>query len=304
VIVTFGWRAAFAVLAAAGLIWVVVWLFIGREGPYTSYRASMSGDANAAAPGADGRGEPRVPYRRILTTGTWLGATLGGHMAYWAIAIFAAWFPSYLEQGLGYSKVTAGSLVIVPALVGFVAMVAGGAVCRVLLSRGVSTRWACGAVESAFVIIAGVALLVLVVYTPPSSAQVVLLAAGFGLPFGAMSLTAMPVAEISPVRQRAAVISFSVIGMTIAGIFAPTVAGVLIGAAGTAPLVGYHHMMLLLGLLLLVGGIVAALIIRPRRDADRLGLPTSGREASPASARQVTGSAAAETYQHEQEQPK
>ncbi|MGH3626742.1 MAG: MFS transporter, partial [Sciscionella sp.] len=286
VIVHFGWQAAFGVLAAAGLIWAAVWVFIGRDGPFTTYRAAMSGSAEGIGDAAEAKAdagasgeEARVPYRRIMTSSTWIGATLGGHLAYWAIAIFAAWLPSYFEKGLGFSPVATGSLMLAPSLVGFAAMVGGGAVCRMLLARGVSSRWACGFVESALIIVGGIALLAVAVVHPGTTTQIALLAIGFGLPFGALPLANMSVAEVSPVSQRAAVMSFSVIGMTIAGLFAPTVAGALIGGGATA-LGGYHHMMLLVGALMVVGAAIAALLIRPLRDARKLGLPDAAEPTS------------------------
>ncbi|MGH3504409.1 MAG: hypothetical protein ACRDQA_26440, partial [Nocardioidaceae bacterium] len=139
---------------------------------------------------------------------------------------------------------------------------------------GVSSRWACGFVESALVIVGGLALLAVAVFQPGTTTQIALLAIGFGLPFGALPLANMPVAEVSPVSQRAAVMSFSVIGMTIAGLFAPTVAGALIGGGATA-LAGYHNMMLLVGALMVVGAAVAAALIHPRRDAAALELPVA-----------------------------
>lgn len=304
VIVNFGWRAAFAVLGVVGVIWVAVWLLVGREGPYTTYQAAMPDDGRTGpASGADSGSEARVPYRKILTSGTWLGATLGGHVAYWAIAIWSAWLPSYLERGLGYSPLTSSSLMVAPALVGAAAMIGGGAVCRGLLSRGGSTRWACGVLEGAIVAVGGLALLALVVFNPPGSAQIALLAIGFGLPFGALPLANMPVAEVSPVRQRAAVMSFSVVGMTLAGLFAPAVAGALIGAAGATPVTGYHHMMLLVGLLLLAGGVVAAVVIHPRRDARKLGLAASGPTAVASPATRATGLSGTDAQHHDTEPP-
>ncbi|MCI9886865.1 MFS transporter [Micrococcales bacterium 31B] len=38
-ITTFGWRSAFIAVAVIGVVWSIMWLIIGKEGPYTSRQA-------------------------------------------------------------------------------------------------------------------------------------------------------------------------------------------------------------------------------------------------------------------------
>jgi len=270
VITNFGWRAAFLVLAVVGLIWTAVWLIIGRIGPFTSYAADTTGTTTAAV---DTTTDPRVPYRKILTTPTWLGGVAGAHFSYWAVVISATWLPTYLERGLGYSLTTTGSIMALPPIVGIVSMIGTGALARGLAARGVPTRWSCGFAIGAIGTISGACLL-LVPATGTSDWQIPLLAVAFGLPSGTLSLVNLTAAEICPVRQRPAVMAFSIIGFSTAGLYAPYLTGALIQHASSA-LGGFHHLFWLLGALLLAGGITAAVAIRPHRDAQRLGLPTT-----------------------------
>src|ERR1700750_2154193 len=57
VIVHHSWHAAFGALGIVGLMWVVAWLILGREGPL------VQSTATAAA-------EPRIPYFQLLTSRT------------------------------------------------------------------------------------------------------------------------------------------------------------------------------------------------------------------------------------------
>jgi MFS family permease len=270
VVVGYGWQAAFGVLAVAGLVWVAVWLLIGRAGPFTSYAADTTG---IATPGADTTADPRVPYRKILITPTWLGGVAGTHFCYWAVVISATWLPTYLEKGLGYSLTTTGTIDALPPVIGIISMIGSGALARWLAARGVPTHWSCGFPIGVIAVVSGASLL-LVPFTSSHAGQIALLAIAFGLPNGTLSLVNLTTAEICPVRQRPAVMAFTVIGFTTAGIYAPYLTGALIQHATTA-LGGFVHLFLLLGALLLGGGITAALTIRPRRDARRLGLPAA-----------------------------
>ncbi|MEV0123082.1 MFS transporter [Streptomyces sp. NPDC050703] len=52
----FGWRSAYAVLAAVSATWALVWWRVGHDGPYDHQRT------------AGGTSGPRLPYREILLT--------------------------------------------------------------------------------------------------------------------------------------------------------------------------------------------------------------------------------------------
>jgi hypothetical protein len=189
------------------------------------------------------------------------------------VVISATWLPTYLERGLGYSLTTTGSIMALPPIVGIVSMIGTGALARGLAARGVPTRWSCGFTIGAIGTISGACLL-LVPATGTSDWQIPLLAVAFGLPSGTLSLVNLTAAEICPVRQRPAVMAFSIIGFSTAGLYAPYLTGALIQHASSA-LGGFHHLFWLLGALLLAGGITAAVAICPHRDAQRLGLPTT-----------------------------
>lgn len=261
VIVHHGWRWAFFSLFAVGMVWVLVWAVLGKEGTVAG-PASYSPDA-ATAPAE----EPRVAYCRILRSGSWLGGFAAGFAAYWALALLTAWIPPYLENGLGYSVTTTGTLVILPwaALAAF--NLGQGAVTEWLMRRGVSSRLARGVLGGAAVGISGVAMLLFPFVG--GGLRLVLLTVAFSLGGIIFAIALTVNAEISPTRQRGAVLSISIGLITTAGLLAPYLTGLIVEAAGYTPA------WVVAGVLSIAGGLLAVIFVRPERDAHRLGLRAS-----------------------------
>jgi MFS family permease len=206
---------------------VLVWAVLGKEGTVAG-PASHSPDAPPAA-----GEEPRVPYRRILLSGSWLGGFAAGFAAYWALALLTAWIPPYLENGLGYSVTTTGTLVILPWAALAVFNLGQGAVTEWLMRRGVSSRLARGVLGGAAVGISGVAMLLFPL--AGGGLRLVLLTVAFSLGGIIFAIALTVNAEISPTRQRGAVLSISIGLITTAGLLAPYLTGLIVEAAGYSP---------------------------------------------------------------------
>ena len=74
VIVNYSWHYAFGALGVVGLMWVLAWLILGKEGPLVQTAAM------AAA-------EPRIPYFQLLTSRTFIGCCAATFGAYWALSL-------------------------------------------------------------------------------------------------------------------------------------------------------------------------------------------------------------------------
>ncbi|MEU5846327.1 MFS transporter [Saccharopolyspora shandongensis] len=265
---TFGWRWAFGAMGIVGLVWVVLWWIFGAEGPYTGTQPSRSPQEGKAVEGGT-----RVPYRRIFTSGTWLGATIGAFAVYWGIAIAVTWLPVYLEAELGYSTLAAGNAVALTALVGAGALFGQGLLAQVLMARGVSSRWARGGVGGGAAILA--ALVLLASLQVGGGWHLVLLAVGLQLGVAITAAGPPSIGEIVPVAQRGGALGMHMALQTFAGILAPYVTGRIVSAAAD-PLTGFYTAFSVAAGIMLVGGAIAVLLMRPQRDAARLGirLPT------------------------------
>jgi MFS family permease len=261
-----GWRSAFAAVAAAGVVWAAAWAVFGKH--RTSHgEAHSTGTGTEADSGSGGEEGLHAPcYRRIVTTRTWIGATIGYFCTYWMIALSLVWVPSYLHDGLGYSTTTAAGLVAGIWAVSAMALLVQAGVTGWLLRRGVGSRWARGRVGGITLLVSALGCGALS-QAARGPVAVLLLFVGFGL-CGAMSTVAVTtVAEIVPARRRGGALGLMNAVVTTGGLVAPALTGYLVDTQGSA---GYQHAVLLAAVLLALGGTAAVTLIDPARDARRL----------------------------------
>ncbi|MFE2022368.1 MFS transporter [Streptomyces sp. NPDC059499] len=267
VIQNHGWRSAVAVVALAGVVWALLWIPFGGEGPYAvaSDTGRERGDkaVTEAGPGPD---RPRMPYRRILATRTWIGATTAYFGTYWVIAFALVWLPSYLQDALGYSSAGSTQVVMLVWGLGGVVVLGQAGLTGWLLRRGTASRWARGGVGGVLLLIGAVACLALPV-APAGAVTAVLLVAGFGLAGAMSSVAVTTVTELAPADRRGGALGIMNAVVTTAGLIAPTLIGRLVDTHGTE---GYTYAVLITGAVLLLSGVAALTLIDPDRDARRL----------------------------------
>lgn len=267
-----GWRSAFFVMMVLGVVWSVLWAVVGKEGRTGMPAADSVRDSSPeeAATGdvlvATAR---RAPYRAIFLSGTGIAVFIAGFAVYWGLALLVAWVPLYLNKPLGLGTATAGTLIVLPWLMGAIVIPLQGFVSDRMMQRGRSSRVARVGVSAGCISIAAVCMLLLPV-VPGTGPQLGLVTVAFS--FGAVQLgigmTLM--AEISPAVQRAAVLATLTAVTGLSGVIAPALAGRLIEAHGAADATGYHQVFLITGTLLVIGALSLLLLARPVRDAARV----------------------------------
>ena len=142
VIVNYSWHYAFGALGVVGLMWVVAWLILGKEGPLVQTVAMAAAD-------------PRIPYFQLLTSRTFVGCCAATFGAYWALSLGLTWFTPFIVKGLGFSQQDAGWISILPWVFGAVVVLLTGWISQVLMARGVSTRGARGVLGAVPLIVGG-----------------------------------------------------------------------------------------------------------------------------------------------------
>jgi MFS family permease len=284
---TLGWRAAFGLLGVVGVVWTLVWMRVGGGGPYSAHLGPgpaddepSSGDTPSApdapsvpdapsmedARSAQAAGQrPAAPFRRIVTTGTWLGATFSTFAVMWTLSLGFAWLPLFLEEQAGFSDTEISGIIGLPALSMAVLVLTGGAVAHGLLRRGVTARVAQGLVGALLPLIAGVCLL-LATRVGPAALLLPLLVLAFSAGNGQTPLTNAAIADICPAGRRSAALGLSYALAALSSLLAPYVTGRIIDAAPTEA-VGYGRAFDLAACLLIAGAVLSALLIRPDRDA-------------------------------------
>jgi len=255
VIVNYSWHHAFGVLGVVGLLWVGLWLALGKEGPLVP----------SAAQAAD---EPRIPYFQLLTSRTFIGCCAATFGAYWALSLGLTWFTPFIVQGLGFSQKDAGWVSVLPWVFGAVTVLATGWVSQVMLTRGFTTRGARGVLGAAPLIVGGCILAVLP-HISGAGLQIALLVVGSGL-CGSIYVVCPPMlGEFTPVSQRGAVISIYGAIYTLAGILAPVVMGSVIKHAAT-PIEGYMTGFTINAVILVASGLLGLLLLWPNTERARL----------------------------------
>src|SRR6185295_10007929 len=148
VIVNYSWHHAFGVLGVVGLMWVVAWFLLGKEGPLVSTAEQIAN-------------EPRIPYFQLLTSRTFIGCVAATFGAYWALSLGLTWFTPFIVQGLGFSQKDAGWVSVLPWVFGAAIVLLTGWIAQVMLTKGYTTRGARGVLGSVPLIIGGLILAVL-----------------------------------------------------------------------------------------------------------------------------------------------
>jgi MFS transporter, ACS family, D-galactonate transporter len=252
VIEHWSWHAAFLVVGLAGLVWSLAWFLLGREGPL----ADEAGSAGEV-----------VPYRHLLLNRTALGVFLVSFVAYWGVAMGLVWCAVYFVKVAGLSLIAAGRVATQPLLVSIVLGPAIALLSQHLVRRGVPTRFSRGAFGCAGVILGAGGIASMALATDPVT-KIVCYTFAASMMFIIFTLGPTIIAEITPARQRASMLAINNAIYSLAGIFAPAIAGRVIDAAPD-PLTGYRDGYLLLALLLAAGGVVGFLLIDPARDTKR-----------------------------------
>ena len=255
VIVNHSWHYAFGALGVVGLMWVVTWLIMGKEGPLVQTVAMA-------------RAEPRVPYFQLLTSRTFIGCCAATFGAYWALSLGLTWFTPFIIKGLGFSQKDAGLISILPWVFGAVVVLLTGWLSQLLTARGFSSRGARGVLGSVPLIVGGLILATLP-HVSGTGWQIAVLVIGSGL-CGSIYVVCPPMlGEFTPVQQRGAVIAIYGAIYTLAGVLAPSVMGKVIQNAGGL-LEGYMTGFTINAVILVASGLLGLLLLWPNTERERL----------------------------------
>jgi MFS family permease len=269
----FGWKSTFIFLALIGVAWAAVWVFVGKDGPYTSIRAEHSIEgttADQAAEQALHAADRKVSYWRSIATLSWLLAVLAAFLAYWTFTVAMTWLPAYFENVMGMSTQQAGSLIALPAVWGTAATVGLSWLTGRLAARGLRSRYSRGLVLGSTALFSG-AMILAGTNTEEPALAIVCFMFGFGTAPSIFALTYLVVAETTTIGQRGAMLQYSNAILTSAGLLAPAGVGVLVGSASSAA-VGYENAFVLTGAMMFGIGLLSILFINQQRDRKRLGL--------------------------------
>ena len=113
-----GWRSAFYLLGALGIVWAAVWYWYYRNPSETSNTSATSA---TSVPG-----KPSIDWGLLLRSRQmWL---LCGMYFFYAFGswFFFSWFPTFMELGRGFDKSELTYAVAVPFIMSMIGNIAGG----------------------------------------------------------------------------------------------------------------------------------------------------------------------------------
>ena len=264
IIVNHSWHWAFGALGVVGLLWVVAWLILGREGPLTDSAATTDQSTG---------GMHYVPYSRLLISPTFIGCCAATFGAYWALSLGLTWFTPFIIKGLGFSQKDAGWISVLPWVWGAFVVLVAGWLSQLLMARGASTRTARGVVGATPLVAAGLILLLLQV-VDGAAWRVGLLVLGSGISGAIYVVCPAMIGEFTPVAQRGAIISIYGAIYTLAGVMAPYVMGSVIEDAAT-PLDGFMTGFKILAAILIASGMLGLLLLWPNSEWARVLRPAT-----------------------------
>ncbi|MEU6265703.1 MFS transporter [Saccharopolyspora shandongensis] len=271
VIVSYSWHAAFLVLIAVGVVWLIVWLCYVERQPLR--KRPMAGAAEA-----DPNGHVEVPFLRLLRLPSFWGLSLLSFAGYLITSLKVSWLPAFLGEGLGYAPTTVGWLVTAPYATAVVVLVASGYLSGRLLARGWSSRAARGHLSGALIVFAGLSMIAFAL-VGPGTLQLVLVICTFSINSVAFSVAFAGASDFLPQRQRTAFFGCVIGFYSIAGIVAPYALGLIV-QAGPTPSEGYSNGFLVVGTAICACAVVGARLLDPEAARRTLEAETAMRRAS------------------------
>jgi sugar phosphate permease len=267
VIVSYGWRAAFWTLAAISVVWCFVWLAVWVEGPF-GQRAGSTVAAESTVPQA------RASWIRVFCSPTFIGCAVAVTSMYMLITAVITWLPSYFEIGLGFTRLQAGTMFGFPGVAALFTMFGTGYIGDLMQSRGRTARVFRGGVLAVGLLLCGLSMVVLP-YIHSQLTAVILISFGYGAGSIALPLSNACVSQICPPRQLPGALGLFFSVMSVGGIVAPYVTGLLVDSA-VSPAAGYARAFQAFGIAAIIASAVAVLTINPERDCLNIDALTKG----------------------------
>lgn len=142
-IVQFGWRASFYMLAPAGFIVAAWWWWYGRNRP-AEHTAISSDELELIRAGrsTESSEEPGGGVASLLVNRECLLLSASYFCMNYVFYMFAQWLFTYLVDERGFSLLQSGFLYALPFITGAVLVTAGGLICDLLCAR-IGPRWGC-----------------------------------------------------------------------------------------------------------------------------------------------------------------
>ncbi|MBP5171776.1 MAG: MFS transporter [Bacteroidales bacterium] len=121
-----GWRTAFYILGAVGVVWALVWLLFYRNHPTQMRGISREEMEEAPVMKAQVAEKLRIPWKQFFSSKQfWLILSMYFFYAFGSWFFFS-WFPTFMELGRGFEKSQLTYAIAVPFVLSMVGNISGG----------------------------------------------------------------------------------------------------------------------------------------------------------------------------------
>ena len=257
VIVNYGWRTGFLVCGLLGLVWILIWAFVGGEGPYAATNVSHGMPSTGAT----------VPAKTLWSDPTVIGVIIMSTMSYWIVGMSATWLPPFLQLGLGYSPTDVGWIIFGIYLFQSPLLLGGSWITQAMQRSGWSLRACLGNSAGLALLAAGCALLLSLVTSGPL--QLVCIAIAFAAPSLTTIFGPVVLGAVAPAAQRGRLIVVIYSGNAASALVSNALTGWIVGEAGSSITLGYARAMTFTAGILIFGAVAAFALIFPERTIAR-----------------------------------
>lgn len=258
---SFGWRASFIAIAVIGLVWAAAWMLLATERPDHSThlgaeeRAAIMSDQEAPPAG------PPVGLATLLIRPGVLATAFAFFGYAYILYFFLSWFPSYLTMQQHLSIKSMSFVTVIPWLLGFVGLAAGGMVSDAiyrLIGNAVLAR--------KLVLVIGLLIAAICVALAGAATSVVMAVSLMTVSVFFMYLTGHTyftlILDTIENRRVGGVSGFVHFIANLAGVVAPAATGYMVQASGT-----FTSAFALTGAIAVLGALAVAIFVRsPARE--------------------------------------
>lgn len=236
IIQAWGWKSVFYIVSAPGLVWCLLWWWLGSSRPQMDKRINgreleyiQAGQATAAAQPVENKSEEALSKADILSTPSVWACSLCYFCTNYLFFLFMTWLPTYFAMGRGIDLKQSAIYSMLPYLVAILAYPLGGLVTDAACRRfGQNIGRKLSPVLG--LLLAGLFLILGTRANSLWSAAVLISASNFFLCFTMASHFSIPI--IFSQKNTGMLVGLNGVFGTLAGILSPVLAGWIIEISG------------------------------------------------------------------------
>ena len=127
-----GWRSAFYIFGAMGVVWCVIWYWWYRDLP--SEKAGVTAEEIAEI-GDSQRAPHGLPWGQALRSANLWKIMLMYHTYCWGSYFYLSWMPTYLQKGRGFSPDEMKVYAMLPFIAGAIGNLTGGTLSDIMVRK-------------------------------------------------------------------------------------------------------------------------------------------------------------------------